>query len=187
MRHFHAAHRVTGAEQWLLAEDGQLPGGIDLTIWLLTEVEQEPGEFDTFVDGTAQLDVLAIDAFLHNAIDVEAGEFRRRFITDIPGQESTYGRKKDQAVAMLAGDPGPFPLLEIEVGLTGKTLEAVATEIVARAAAWVEVDDKIESLRRSAKMAVTAAEGEEAKRAAAVVDWEQLLVPEAGAANPAAL
>jgi hypothetical protein len=118
------------------------------------------------------------DASLHAKIDFEAGEFRKRFITDIPGQQLTYDRKEREARAFVAEaqpSAGDFPFLAAEAQTTEQTLTEVAQSVIANANMWALLGAAIEGRRIGAKRAVTLAETLEAKIAAANVDWEELL------------
>lgn len=122
-------------------------------------------------------DFTALDAVLLAKIDREAGEFRARFITSIPGQETTYRLKEDEAVAWEEGasDPADFPYLREEAAAKGTTIAALAGLVLGIAAQWRFLNPRIEAARTAAKDAVVAATTFESKQAAADVDWEALL------------
>lgn len=122
-------------------------------------------------------DAALIDARLHARIDAEVGEFRCKFITNIPGQEMTYLRKESEARDFIAEGAGPWPVLSAQHDATGEPIADIAAAVVAQADAWLVLGAKIEAARMAAKQAVAAAETREAKEAAAVVDWKAL-VPE---------
>jgi hypothetical protein len=127
---------------------------------------------------TIVADLGQLEAHLLRKIDCEAGAFRTRFITDVPGQQLTYDRKEREARAWLAAiapDLGDFPFLAAEAEATDLRPAAAAAAIVAAADQWAVIGSSIERERIRAKRAVTAAATAEAKRAAAVVDWEGLL------------
>lgn len=118
------------------------------------------------------------DADLHAQIDLAAGAFRARFITDVPGQAQTYEAKAAEAAAWLtASDPDPadYPFLSAEAAASGLTVLAVAQTIAATTTEWRHLAAAIEGARMGAKRAVTAATTAETKRAAANVDWEALI------------
>lgn len=143
------------------------------------ELERMPGEFEAADEnGQIVLDVAAIDAALHARIDTEAGAFRCQFITDVPGQQSAYDRKEAEARDMLAGGGGPWPMIEAEAEATGLAPAMLAAAIIEKADGWAEIEPIVEATRVGAKKAVTAAEGAEAKRAAAAVDWGDLTDPD---------
>lgn len=128
------------------------------------------------IDGELVLDAAVLDADLHSKIDREAGAFRCRFITDVPGQQATYLDKERQARDLLA-DPegGPFPRIAAEAQVRGIDQVEMALIIVATADQWRAIDTAIEAARIGAKLAVSAATARPAKEAAATVDWEAIL------------
>lgn len=149
-------------------------------VWIaLFALEREPGDFETVDEETGLfvLDVAGLEAKLHREIDEGAGAQRCRFLTNIPGQALTYMRKESEARAFVAGATGPFPMLEAVASATGGAIGELAATIVARADAWIEIGAVIEAARQKAKMEVSAAQGTDAKRAAADVDWEKLIAP----------
>lgn len=118
------------------------------------------------------------DVDLHARISAEAGEVRRRFITDVPGQMGTYLVKEAQArawVATASPDPAEHPHLALEAEATGMSVADVAALVIATADHWRLLDARIEAARRGAIVAVQAAETPEAKLAAAEVDWAAVL------------
>lgn len=131
-------------------------------------------------DGTAAFveDFTALDAALLAKIDREAGAFRSRFITAIPGQETTYILKEDEARAWVEGvsDPADFPYLREESTAKGITVAALVTVVLTTAAQWRALNPKIEAARTAAKDAVLAASTIAAKEAAATVNWVELLL-----------
>ncbi|MBB5987441.1 hypothetical protein [Sphingobium lignivorans] len=113
-------------------------------------------------------------------IDQEAGAVRERFITVIPGQETTYKEKEGQARAWLtAADPDPedpaYGMLAREAEECGISISEVAASSVAMADYWRPINERIEARRRGRKEAVKAATTVAAKEAAAIVDWESIL------------
>jgi hypothetical protein len=125
------------------------------------------------------LNASGLDAALHARIDAEAGAFRQRFITDIPGQQMTYLAKEAEARALLAGaDPAGAPMIVGGAAARGIEPAEHAAVVIARADAWRALGAKIEIAREAAKAAVSASTTAEGKRAAAVVDWEALLAAE---------
>lgn len=93
-------------------------------------------------------------------IDSAAGDARLRYITDVPGQQVTYLRKADQAVAYLAGGctgTAP-PYVAADAQALGVTAEQAARQIVAVSELWDnQVGPGIELARRAGKLAVAAA------------------------------
>lgn len=116
-----------------------------------------------------------IETRLHAEIDRQAGEFRGRFITTVPGQEMTYLRKEEEARAHVAGTNAEPLMLTAEAAATGVTVADLAAAVIQKADEWAGLGAAIEAARIGAKAAVTAAATREAKIAAAVVDWEGLL------------
>jgi hypothetical protein len=109
----------------------------------------------------------------HRVIDHSAGEVRRRFITDVPGQQAVYMEKRAEAAAFIAAhasSPGtavPGPHLVAEAAATGKTPIALAAEVMANASAWLSTySPAIEAARIGGKASVDAATTPEAARAA---------------------
>ena len=117
---------------------------------------------------------------LHGLIDAEAGAFRTRFITDVPGQQQTYAEKETEARAWSADPGGSYPFLAAEAAARGIAIADVAAEVIATADAWRGLGALIEATRIAGKRAVTAAKvaGDwAAMDAAAQIDWEALLAP----------
>lgn len=144
---------------------------------LAEDLDPLPHPYFTW-DGTALVeDFTALNASLLAKIDREAGAFRSRFITAIPGQETTYRLKEDEALAWQDGvsDPADFPYLREEAAAKGVTISAVAALVLAIAAQWRVLNPKIEAARTAAKDAVLAAGTVVDKTAAAAVDWDGLL------------
>jgi hypothetical protein len=137
-------------------------------------------------DAEARADDLdALETELHTHIDHCAGNFRRRFITEIAGQQLTYDRKEREAREFLAAvepDPADFVFLNAEATETEQDIADVAAAVVANADAWALLGAAIEGRRLGAKRAVTlakagegtVAERRDAMNAAAAVDWEAL-------------
>lgn len=110
-------------------------------------------------------------------IDAECGAFRSRFITTIPGQESTYLEKEREARAWAAAsgpDAEDYPMIAAEAGARGISINAQAALVIATANVWRPLAAAIEAARMGAKEAVKAAPSRAAKLAAAAVDWEAL-------------
>ena len=147
--------------------------------WSVLADDIAPPAHDYFTwDGAAFVEDLApLDALLLAKIDREAGAFRMQFITAIPGQETTYRLKEDEALAWEDGvsDPDDFPYLREEAAAKGVSITSIAALVLGIAAGWRVLNPKIEAARVAAKDAVVAAGTVEAKHAAAAVDWEALL------------
>lgn len=87
---------------------------------------------------------------------------RLRFITDMPGQDAIYARKKETAVAYLQTDPPPanlddFPLLQKEVGITAPTAFELAQIWLNLDSLWENVAANLEAIRLSTNAQVDAA------------------------------
>lgn len=95
---------------------------------------------------------------LQKKIDEKAEEVRLLYITPGSGQALTYQRKLEEARQLLAGDPGPFPLLEASVGIDGATVQDVANVVMQMNDLWTQAAATIESARLGGKKAVREAE-----------------------------
>lgn len=130
----------------------------------------------------SEMDISDYEQALIDRIDRSCGEFRKLFITDVPGQATTYTVKEAEADAYALDpdpEPGDYPFLESEAAATEQTVAYVAAEVSGLAAQWRALGAAIEGTRIGAKRAVTAAKelGDyAAMQAAAAVDW-QALVP----------
>lgn len=147
-----------------VAEPAPLPGLVD-GLWTRHWVVR---------DRTPE-EIADLEAELLARIDREAGEFRTRFITDVPGQAQTYAEKEREAREYQVDPNGTFPFLTFEAATTGASLAAVAALIIATADAWRQLGAAIEGLRMGAKQAVKDATTYSGKLAAAEVDWEALV------------
>ena len=131
--------------------------------------DRDPAEFE------------AHERDLHLQIDAEAGAFRSRFITDVPGQQQTYAEKEAEArVWRPEAEPGDFPFLTAEASARGVPIADVVALIIATADAWRLLGAAIEGARMGAKAGVSAARQASdwaGMDAAATVDWEALLAP----------
>lgn len=85
-------------------------------------------------------------------INREAGACRSRYITVIPGQESTYLMKEQEARAYPGA--GPFPMLEAEAEACGATVAEIATLVIQTATQWRLLAAMVEGVRRGAILAV---------------------------------
>ena len=80
---------------------------------------------------------------------------RKRFVTDIPGQEALYLEKRDEAVAYLAETPEPatladYALLASEVGITAPDAYTLSQVWINRAHLFRVVGGLTENLRMTA-------------------------------------
>ncbi len=108
-------------------------------------------------------------------VNAEAGVFRRRFITDIPGQIGTYLTKEAEAKAYAADQGADCPYLESEATGTNRPIGDVATDVSQTAARWRKLDAAIEGARRGAVVAIQGALTADRISAVGSVDWEALL------------
>lgn len=94
-------------------------------------------------------------------IDAAAGSARSRFITTVPGQESTYQLKAEEANAYIAAnrpaDTTAYPMLSAEAEGRGMVVSDLADEILATRTKWVQAAAQIEKARVSGKAAVDGA------------------------------
>ena len=121
------------------------------------------------------IDLNLIRAFYHERIDQEAGAFRSRFITDVPGQAQTYVRKEIEARSWVEGDevsnPDAYPFMIAEAAIRSVPIEQVRDEIMAQVNALAPIAAMIEAKRIYAKRAVDDAADIPAIASAAVVEW----------------
>lgn len=114
-------------------------------------------------------------------IDRAAETERLKYITPGNGQMLTYQQKAEEAEAFVADpdpDPVDYPLLSVEVGITGATIADVAAVVVASFTQWQQIGSAIEAIRLGAKKAVSEAPDEAAVQA--VLDgiaWPDPQVP----------
>jgi hypothetical protein len=112
----------------------------------------------------------------HRDIDEAAGQARLRHITDVPGQQAVYARKREQAAAYLAAVaadpqadplPTPGPYIVAEAAALGVTAAELAANVVEIATLWEDtLSPAIEAQRISGKAAVQVAADEAAVLAA---------------------
>jgi hypothetical protein len=167
-----------------LMKDGVLrfvlnPDDETLEGWTQVAMPEGVAPGDATWNGTAIVEDLApLTRDLLARIDAECGAFRARFITTIPGQESTYLEKEREARAWAAAS-GPaaedYPMIAAEAAARGISINAQAALVIAAANAWRPLAAAIEALRMGAKGAVRAAGTRAAKLAAAAVDWEAMV------------
>lgn len=107
-------------------------------------------------------------------IDLAAGNARRRFITDVPGQEAVYITKLEQAKAYAAAhalNPAALvpPYIAAEAAAMGWTAIDTASNVIGLATLWNDqIGPAIEAARLGGKAAAMAAAGidDDATRAA---------------------
>lgn len=106
-------------------------------------------------------------------VDRQAEAARAAWLTPGAGQAMEYLSTEAEARRFVAsGGAGDYPFLAAELQAKGTgTLAEIAAEVIALADAWTAAGAEIKRLRRSAKMAIEAAETHEAVAAAAAVAW----------------
>lgn len=151
-----------------LPEGADLPdGAVEVPRW------PEPGE--TWGGSAFVFDGAALVAAAHSAIDAQAEAVRSWFITAEPGQAMTYLQKEAEARAFVANASAPTPILSGEAAALGITVAALAAEVIASADAWGVIGGKIEGARRAAKIAASQATDAAGIRAAADINWQQVI------------
>lgn len=80
-------------------------------------------------------------------INAKASIVRRRFVTDIPGQEALYLLKEQEARDWIAEVERDFPLIMAEVGLTGDTPDQVAQVYLNLGAIYLQAAAVLEQAR----------------------------------------
>ncbi|MEO2039416.1 MAG: hypothetical protein ABGW90_12095 [Martelella sp.] len=129
----------------------------------------------TLVDRPANIDLPLLRENLIKRVDRAAENIRSRHITPGAGQAMAYLAKAEQAKAYLtATDPveADYPLLAVEVGITGETLVEVATVVDAAYRQWIVIGGAIEAVRLAAKRDVAAAETAAAAQAVFdAIEW----------------
>ncbi len=114
-------------------------------------------------------------------VDYEAGQVRLRYITDAPGQDMTYDRKRREALEAL-DNPNPtaerYPVLAASIGIEVPSsgdakadFDAIASLVIAKEVQWAQSAAVLEAKRLGAKAAIEAAQTVEAAQAAAQVVW----------------
>lgn len=122
------------------------------------------------------IDLEPLRAKLVADVDAEAGAARARFITVIPGQDSTYIYKAREAAAWSSGaDPATAPFLAAEAAATGTAIDDLAASVLAMEAQWIAIGSAIEGARMGAKAALAAATDLPGMVAAITVDWDAVI------------
>ena len=116
--------------------------------WLeaLTALEYAP----TPQSGGVDIEIVRASAL--NTVSQVLTDARKRFITDLPGQDMIYLRKEQEAKAFLLANPTPsdltpYPFIANEVGVTAPTAYGVAQVFSGLAAAWLYVGSELEGIR----------------------------------------
>jgi len=92
-------------------------------------------------------------------VNEKVGSVRLRFITQIPGQESTYAEKRIEAKEYLALPTEPatlvdYPFIAGAVGVDAPTAYEVAQLWLNLQAQWLQAGVPLENIRRAAVVAV---------------------------------
>lgn len=122
------------------------------------------------------LDALREEAV--RAIDKGAEFFRTNFITPGSGQAMAYQQKLSEARDYLANpeiDEIHIPHIVLEARVENVTLQVKAEQIVQMFAEWQQVSARIEARRAAAKGAIAEATSKDAIKAAALINWNELL------------
>lgn len=120
-----------------------------------------------------------VKAELSAAIDQAAGRVRAKYVTDAPGQDLLYDRKRREAEYVTdqgaGADPALCPVLAASVGIEAPTLADCAALVLAKESQWAAIAAAIELRRLSGKAAVNAATTvAQAESAFAAIDWSGL-------------
>lgn len=116
-------------------------------------------------EGRAAIETMKAAAGRERAVaqvNEASGRIRRRYVTDIPGQEMLYLEKRSEALryAALPEEPDSledYPLIAAEVGITAPTAWQVAQIWLHQSAYLVSVAAALESARLGAVAAIEAA------------------------------
>lgn len=90
-----------------------------------------------------------------------SGEVRRKFVTDIPGQEALYLLKENEARDYLSEIERDYPLIMAEVGITGETPDQVAQVYLNLGAIFLQAAAALEQARLGKIAAIEAADSVE--------------------------
>lgn len=117
----------------------------------------------------------ALKVGMKKEIDAAAERERLKYITPGAGQAMTYQQKMEE-VRALAQDPDPepgnYPLLSAEIGITAPTVSEVAAVVLSAYQQWQHVGARIEASRLAAKKTLSEVETvEEAKAMLSVLVW----------------
>lgn len=107
-------------------------------------------------------------------INDEAGKARCKYITNLPGQDSTYEMKKEEATRYV-GATNPqdidFPMLSAEALACNMSISALAQSVLTAANTWKQKAAAIEGQRRGALKKIKDATTVEAIEAATQITW----------------
>lgn len=123
-------------------------------------------------------DFSALKSHLNLKIDAEAGEFRKRFITDTPGQAQTYEKKEVEARGWFTGDhlsnPDKYPFMLAEATVRGVSVEEVRDSIMAQVNMLIPLAAMVEAHRITAKSLISSSSNLPDIINASSVDWDGL-------------
>lgn len=157
------------------------PPPVDATAYAMTRVDTVEPKRVVRAWSVTPRDLTAVKAELTARIDVAAGEARSRYLTDTPGQNQTYDRKRREALEAI-DNPNPsaerYPVLAASIGIEvpssghAKTdFDAVANIVIAKDVQQAQILGAIEALRLGAKRAIAVAPDVDVAAAAAHVAW----------------
>ncbi|PTR08672.1 MULTISPECIES: hypothetical protein [unclassified Novosphingobium] len=165
-------------EYWIVyrAGDGvELARGCSPDVGAAARQVLAPNQATMVVPGeatqTIPTDMGIVKAALQQRINAEAEQHRQQFITPGAGQMLVYLAKVREAEAVSVNAKASTPLLSAEAAALGKTVPALAADVLAANARWTRASAAIEVARLSAKAAVSAASDFAALNAASTVDW----------------
>lgn len=126
--------------------------GYILGIYSPEEYQIENGVAVTLVLTSAEQDKIFLKTRNHYKylVNLDVGIARKKYITDIPGQENVYKQKESEALAYIANPniaASSIPHISKEVGITAPDLASVAAVILGLADFFVAKSADIEELR----------------------------------------
>ncbi len=156
---------------------------IDVVVCAEDVIEQllAPGLVAVRIGDDRPLTVVRAEAIA--AVNGTVAAIRRRYITDISGQEMLYLQKRDEARAYMAAwspeadpDTADYPLIEAEVGVTAPSAYELAQLWLNLSALYVAVAASLETARLTAVYAIEAA-ADAAEMATARAAFDVTLTP----------
>jgi hypothetical protein len=114
-------------------------------------------DYENYQNDMGNLDALRLSCL--DQIDAHAGDVRMDFITSVPGQESTYLMKAQEArevkAAGYVADMLLYPLIAAEIAAQNNaSIQAVVDDILTTENQWRQLAAIIEKERRLGKIAV---------------------------------
>ena len=125
-----------------------------------------------------RVDLTRLRGDLINRIDADTEKVRGHFITLGAGQSMVYAQKRAEAEAWSANPdlpPSEIPHLYAEAQAFGVEVIDVVADVLTLAEQWKSVSAIIESRRLEAKERVRSAQTVAEIRAAATIDWTDVL------------